>query len=176
MISPADLEVFSSLRRDMVVSQLRGRGIRDERVLNAMLRVARHEFVPERYRDQSYEDHPLPIGSGQTISQPYIGAFMTEALQLSPSHRVLEVGTGSGYQAAVLAEIVKEVHTIEIVPGLADRSRKLLSELGYANVRVVTVNPGFTPVIAVVTSLASAATGPVFPRTLSTMKPFIGTG
>ena len=122
----------------MVEDQIAARGVKDSRVLAAMRAVPRHRFVPPDQADAAYQDRPLPIGFGQTISQPYIVAFMTEALQLSPSHRVLEVGTGSGYQAAVLAEIVKEVDTIEIVPGLADRSRKLLSELGYGNVRVVT--------------------------------------
>jgi protein-L-isoaspartate(D-aspartate) O-methyltransferase len=125
-------------RTRMVEDQIAARGVKDSRVLAAMRAVPRHRFVPPDQADAAYQDRPLPIGFGQTISQPYIVAFMTEALQLSPSHRVLEVGTGSGYQAAVLAEIVKEVHTIEIVPGLADRSRKLLSELGYGNVRVVT--------------------------------------
>ena len=122
----------------MVEDQIAARGVKDSRVLAAMRAVPRHRFVPPDQADAAYQDRPLPIGFGQTISQPYIVAFMTEALQLSSSHRVLEVGTGSGYQAAVLAEIVKEVDTIEIVPGLADRSRKLLSELGYGNVRVVT--------------------------------------
>ena len=122
----------------MVEDQIAARGVKDSRVLAAMRAVPRHRFVPPDQAAAAYEDRPLPIGFGQTISQPYIVAFMTEALQLSPSHRVLEVGTGSGYQAAVLAEIVKEVDTIEIVPRLADRSRKLLSELGYGNVRVVT--------------------------------------
>ena len=122
----------------MVEDQIAARGVKDSRVLAAMRAVPRHRFVPPDQADAAYQDRPLPIGFGQTISQPYIVAFMTEALQLSPSHRVLEVGTGSGYQAAVLAEIVKEVDTIEIVPELADRSRKLLSELGYGNVRVVT--------------------------------------
>src|SRR5512135_768461 len=105
MTFSADLDVFSSLRRGMVDSQLRARGITDERVLEAMAHVPRHEFAPQRYRDQAYEDHPLPIGEGQTISQPYIVAIMLEGLCLAPSDRVLEVGTGSGYVTALLAQL-----------------------------------------------------------------------
>ena len=121
----------------MVKDQIAARGISDPHVLAAMRAVPRHRFVPPEQTSEAYQDRPLSIGFGQTISQPYIVAFMTEALQLAPTHRVLEVGTGSGYQAAVLAELVKEVYTIEIVPELADRSRRLLHELGYENVRVV---------------------------------------
>src|SRR5246127_1265746 len=104
---------FTSWRRRMVDSQLRARGIGDEHVLDAMLRVPRHEFAPERYRDQAYEDHPLPIGEGQTISQPYIVARMLEALSLSSSDRVLEVGTGPGFLTALLAELVGQVFSVE---------------------------------------------------------------
>lgn len=121
----------------MVESQLRARGISDERVLNAMRKVPRHEFAPERYRDQAYEDHPLPIGEGQTISQPYIVAIMLEALQFSPNDRVLEVGTGSGYVTALLAEMTAEVISIERHPALADEAREMLARLGYRNLRVV---------------------------------------
>jgi protein-L-isoaspartate(D-aspartate) O-methyltransferase len=120
----------------MVDEQLRARGIRDARVLDAMGRVPRHLFVPEAERDEAYGDHPLPIGHGQTISQPYIVAFMTEALRLEPTHRVLEIGTGSGYQAAVLAELAGEVFTIEIIEALADRARDTLTSNGYRNVTV----------------------------------------
>jgi protein-L-isoaspartate(D-aspartate) O-methyltransferase len=137
MSSPADLAVYSSLRQAMVDLQLRGRGITDERVLDAMLRVPRHEFALERYRDQAYEDHPLPIGEGQTISQPYIVAIMLEALALAPSDSVLEIGTGSGYLSAVLAELTAQVVSIERDPGLAYSARQLLSSMGYNNVRVV---------------------------------------
>ena len=105
MTSPASPALYSSLRRQMVDSQLRRRGIADERVLAAMERVPRHEFAPERYRDQAYEDHPLPIGEGQTISQPYIVAVMLDALKLAPTDKVLEIGTGSGYVTALLAEL-----------------------------------------------------------------------
>lgn len=123
-------------RTVMVEQQLAARGITDQRVLEAMRKVPRHRFVPESARGEAYGDHPLPIGHGQTISQPYIVGFMTQALQLEPSHRVLEIGTGSGYQAAVLAELVKEVYTIEIVAPLAERAKALLAELAYRNVRV----------------------------------------
>ena len=125
---------------EMVDEQLRARGIRDPRVLDAMTRVPRHAFVPAAGRDEAYGDHPLPIGHGQTISQPYIVAFMSEALRLEPTHRVLEIGTGSGYQAAVLGELAGEVYTIEIIPELAENARKTLIENGYANVTVRTGN------------------------------------
>ena len=122
----------------MVRHQIRSRGIKDEKVLNAMLKVERHRFVPTVYLSESYEDYPLPIGEGQTISQPYIVAFMTEALQLKPEDRVLEVGTGSGYQAAVLAEICDSVFTIEIFPSLASSASNVLTELGYINIFIKT--------------------------------------
>jgi protein-L-isoaspartate(D-aspartate) O-methyltransferase len=127
-------------RRRMVDEQLKGRDIRDNRVLDAMLSVPRHLFIPEPQRAQAYEDHPVPIGYSQTISQPYIVAFMTQALQVEPGHRVLEIGTGSGYQAAVLARLVKMVYTIEIVEPLATRARETLTELGIRNVEVRTGN------------------------------------
>jgi protein-L-isoaspartate(D-aspartate) O-methyltransferase len=123
-------------RSRMVDDQLRARDIRDERVLRAMREVPRHLFVPEPERQQAYHDTPLPIGHGQTISQPYIVAFMTQALEVAPTHRVLEIGTGSGYQAAVLARLAEQVYTIEIVAPLADRARTTLAELQYRNVEV----------------------------------------
>src|SRR5262249_12380288 len=115
---------------------IKARGIKDQRVLRAMAKVPRHEFVPEAVRDASYQDRPLPIGQGQTISQPYIVALMTEAVSLRSTHRVLEARTGSGYQAAVLADSVKEVYTIELLPGLAKQARARLERLGYNNVKV----------------------------------------
>ncbi len=127
---------FSELRAEMVTSQLSRRDITDPAVLLVMGEVPRHLFVPDKWREFAYADHPLPIGEDQTISQPYIVAYMTQALQLKPGDRVLEIGTGSGYQAAVLRELVKEVYTIEIVPVLAARSGALLKELGYDNVHV----------------------------------------
>ncbi|HEX3818976.1 MAG TPA: protein-L-isoaspartate(D-aspartate) O-methyltransferase [Candidatus Sulfotelmatobacter sp.] len=129
---------FSSLRLRMVDSQLRARGISDARVLDAMARVPRHEFVPETYRDQAYEDHPVVIGEGQTISQPYIVGLMLEVLALSPGDRVLEIGTGSGYLTTLLAELTAQVVSIERHASLADRARALLSKLGDANVRIIT--------------------------------------
>ena len=123
-------------RAKMVESQLRTRDIRSPEVLNAMGRVPRERFVPEDVRAFAYDDRPLPIGLGQTISQPYIVAYMTQALELQRDHVVLEIGTGSGYQTAVLAEIAKQVHSIEIVPDLAARARKTLTEAGYRNVEV----------------------------------------
>ena len=123
-------------RAKMVDWQIQARDVKDPNVLKAMRVVPRHAFVREREQRYAYMDHPLPIGYDQTISQPYIVAFMTEALQLKPNSKVLEIGTGSGYQAAVCAEIAKEVYTIEIVEGLAERATKCLKELGYSNVFV----------------------------------------
>jgi protein-L-isoaspartate(D-aspartate) O-methyltransferase len=123
-------------RRQMVDRQIRARGVSNPDVLAAMTRVPRHLFVPESERPNAYEDEPLPIGYGQTISQPYIVAYMSEMLEAKAGHRVLEIGTGSGYQAAVLAELGCEVFSIEIVPELAERARSTLAELGYANVHV----------------------------------------
>jgi len=126
----------ASERRLMVEQQMRARGIRSEAVLAALERVPRHEFVPRELRDRAYGDHPLPIGLGQTISQPAIVAYMTEAAEVAANEKVLEVGTGSGYQAAVLAELAKEVYTIEIIPELAASARQTLNALGYRNVFV----------------------------------------
>jgi protein-L-isoaspartate(D-aspartate) O-methyltransferase len=119
----------------MVETQIVARGVRDPRVLAAMRKVPRHLFVDSAQRAEAYEDHPLPIPGNQTISQPYIVALMTELLELKPTARVLEIGTGSGYQSAVLGELAKEVYTIEIVPELAQLAARRLKELGYANVR-----------------------------------------
>lgn len=124
-----------SQREKMVRRQLIVRGIRDRRVLEAMKKIPRHLFVDESLKGKAYGDHPLPIGEGQTISQPYVVAWMTEALKLNSSDRVLEIGTGSGYQAAVLAEIVKEVYTIEIKKRLKVTATNLLQELGYKNIK-----------------------------------------
>jgi protein-L-isoaspartate(D-aspartate) O-methyltransferase len=121
-------------RMKMVDTQIRRRGVTDQDVLDALERVPRHEFVPDQYQSQAYADHPLPIGHGQTISQPYIVALMTELLELESTDRVLEIGTGSGYQAAILAEIVYEVYTVEIIEALAVEARERLARLGYDNV------------------------------------------
>ena len=123
-------------RMRMVREQIEARGVKDPRVLQAMREVPRHRFVPEPHKGQAYGDHPLPIGHDQTISQPYIVAFMTEALQLKGGEKVLEIGTGSGYQAAVLGEIAGQVFSIEIVAPLADQARQVLAELGYNNIEV----------------------------------------
>ena len=120
----------------MVERQLRARGINDERLLAAMGKVPREEFIPPESRAASYEDGPLPIGYDQTISQPYIVGFMTQQLRLKPSDRVLEIGTGSGYQAAILAELVSEIYSVEIVEPLARAAEATLQRLGYKNVRV----------------------------------------
>jgi protein-L-isoaspartate(D-aspartate) O-methyltransferase len=127
----------------MVDNQIAGRGVEDRSVLEAMRAVPRHEFVPDRHLDQAYEDHPLPIGHGQTISQPYIVALMTEILQVEAGDRVMEVGSGSGYQAAVLAELDTEVYTVEIIPELAAQAEERLDRLGYDNVHVLNADGYF---------------------------------
>jgi protein-L-isoaspartate(D-aspartate) O-methyltransferase len=134
--SAADADAFLRKRQAMVEQDIRGRGVKERRLLEVMGLVPRHLFVAARLADQAYEDHPLPIGEGQTISQPYVVALMTEALRLKPTDRVLEVGTGSGYQAAVLAGLVKEVWSVEIRKPLADEAAVRLKALGYGNVRV----------------------------------------
>ena len=137
MTLQASVDSYSGLRHQMVNLQLRARGIADERVLAAMERVPRHEFAPKPYRDQAYEDHPLPIGEGQTISQPFIVALMLEALGLAPGDTVLEVGTGSGYVTALLAELAADVVSMERHASLAHSARELLAALGYHKVKVV---------------------------------------
>ena len=129
-------EELAQKRSRMVEEQIRRRGVKNPDVLAAMERVPRHLFVPEEYLDLAYEDRPLPIGKEQTISQPYIVAFMTEALELARTDRVLEIGLGSGYQAAILAELAGEVYSVEIVPELARRTSRVLAELGYTNIHV----------------------------------------
>jgi len=158
---------FRRLRRAMVNEQLHGRGIHDRRVLAAMAKVPRHLFVPPALRHLAYADGPLPIAGGQTISQPYMVALMTEALRLTGSERVLDVGTGSGYQAAVLGELAREVWSVEIVPELAVESRQLLGQLGYANVHVLLANGsvGF-PDQAPFDAIVVAAGAPEVPKRL----------
>jgi protein-L-isoaspartate(D-aspartate) O-methyltransferase len=129
---------WTKLRRTMVDEQIRGRGITAPGVLSAMGQVPRHMFVPLSEQGRSYADQPLPFDAGRTIYQPYVVALMTSLLDLDGSKRVLEIGTGSGYHAAVLSRVVGEVYTIEIVPGLADRARRTLARLGYGNVHVRT--------------------------------------
>ncbi len=128
------MDAYESDRKEMTRRQIAARGLRDPRLLAAFESVPRHLFVPEEYRQRSYADGPLPIGYGQTISQPYIVALMTHLLELTGRERVLEVGTGSGYQAAILSRLAAEVHTVEIVPELFAQAERTLSELGCANV------------------------------------------
>jgi protein-L-isoaspartate(D-aspartate) O-methyltransferase len=151
----------------MVEEQLRGRDITDERVLAAMERVPRELFVPEAFRHRAYEDAALPIGKGQTISQPYMVARICEALMVRPTDRVLDVGTGSGYQAAVLAELAADVHTIERIPELADRARAALAAAGYERVQVH-VGDGTLglPEQAPFAAIAVAAAAPEVPPSL----------
>ena len=160
MAPETQIDSFLTQRRSMVESQLRARGIRDERVLAAMFRIPRHEFVSEEHRDQVYEDHPIPIGEGQTISQPYIVAIMLEALALDPSDTVLEIGTGSGYQTALLAELVRQVYSVERYASLARAAQATLARLGFNNVEVLVGDgsrglPDHAPFDAIVVSAAA---------------------
>jgi len=153
-------EQFAAQREQMVNTQLRARGISDERVLAAMSHVPRHEFAAEEYREQAYEDHPVPIGEGQTLSQPYIVAIMLEALSLNGSEKVLEVGTGSGYQTALLAELAREVYSIERHASLAHSAENVLRKLGYRNVSVIVGDgsqglPDQAPFDAIIVSAAA---------------------
>jgi protein-L-isoaspartate(D-aspartate) O-methyltransferase len=158
---------YAPQRAEMIEKQLRRRGIEDRPVLAAMLAVPRHEFVPEELRSRAYEDVPLPIGSGQTISQPYIVAAMTSALRLQPTDRVLEIGTGCGFQAAVLSLLAKEVFTIELRPELASAASKKLARLGYANVHVHCGDGTFgLPEFAPFDAILVAAAAPAVPEPL----------
>jgi protein-L-isoaspartate(D-aspartate) O-methyltransferase len=132
---PWQEDVYKAKREKMVKQQIQKRGVKDSAVLQSLLSVKRHEFVPATQIDNAYDDRPLPIGYGQTISQPYIVAYMTEALRLQPHFKVLEIGTGSGYQAAILSKIVKEVYTIEIIPELGNTATDRLKRTGFANVQ-----------------------------------------
>ena len=152
---------FAVERQHMVETQVRARGISDQRLLAAMATVPRHEFVEPRYRDQAYEDHPLPIAAGQTISQPYIVALMLDLLQLEPSSKVLEIGTGSGYQTALLTQLAKHVYSVERHTELARQASDNLSRLGLTNVTVVTGDgskglPEHAPFDAIIVSAAAA--------------------
>jgi protein-L-isoaspartate(D-aspartate) O-methyltransferase len=167
MASPAGNDPFRELRLQMVEAQLRARGIYDARVLDAMARISRHEFAPERYRSQAYEDHPLPIGEEQTISQPYMVALMLQALAISPNDSVLEIGTGSGYVTALLAELASRVMSIERHRSLADSAAALLSRLGFRNIQIVTGDgsrgfPQSAPYDVIIVSAAA----PELPREL----------
>jgi protein-L-isoaspartate(D-aspartate) O-methyltransferase len=162
---------FAELRRRMVERQLAARGIRDPRVLEAMARVPREKFVPRDLAARAYDDEPLPIGHGQTISQPYVVALMIEALGLPPRARVLEVGTGSGYAAAVLAEMAEEVHSIEVHARLARKAERRLRELGYGKVAVHYANgsvgwPEGAPYHGILVSAGAPRVPPALPQQL----------
>jgi protein-L-isoaspartate(D-aspartate) O-methyltransferase len=157
--SASDASVFAKLREEMVRDQLRARDVKDSRVLAAMLKVPRHEFVPRSIIGSAYEDSALPLMLGQTISQPYIVGYMTQALSLKGTERVLEIGTGSGYQAAILAEIVPEVYTIEIIPELTQHAKEILTRLGYKNIHFKIGDgyggwPEFAPFDAIIVTAA----------------------
>jgi protein-L-isoaspartate(D-aspartate) O-methyltransferase len=158
---------FARKRSQMVAAQLRARGIHDERVLDTMLRVPRHEFVLPEYQRQAYEDRPLPIGEEQTISQPFIIAVSLQALELAGGERVLEVGTGSGYQTALLAELAREVYSIERHASLAARAGEVLTRLGFNNVSVA-VGDGSSglPQYAAFDAIVVSAAAPSLPRSL----------
>lgn len=134
--SPLSDADFAARREQMVQQQIKRRGVHDERLLNVLRLIPRHLFIPDKYRPAAYEDTPIPIGFNQTISQPYIVAFMVEMLHLEGNEKVLEIGTGSGYETAVLAQLCKSVYSIEIVPELASRSAELLQTLGYGNAHI----------------------------------------
>jgi len=150
---------YKQMRLKMVEYQIESRGVQDQRVLKSMREVPRHLFVPEYLQDQAYNDEPLPIGSGQTISQPYIVAYMTEQIQLQGKERVLEIGTGSGYQAAILAELVDTVYTIEIIPELSNQAQQVLKKMGYTNIQFMIGNgyygwPEHAPFDAIIVTAA----------------------
>lgn len=157
---PWQEDVYKNKRAKMVKQQIEKRGVKDAAVLQAVLTVKRHEFVPAAQADNAYDDRPLPIGYGQTISQPYIVAYMTEAIQLKPHFKVLEIGTGSGYQAAILSKIVKEVYTIEIIPELGNTAASHLKKTGFTNVRTKVADgnngwPEHAPFDAIVVTAAA---------------------
>ena len=168
---PRSTSEFASDRQRMIAEQLKPRGIRDQRVLDAMAKIPREEFVPENLRAQAYADSALPIGHDQTISQPFIVAFMTEQLRLTPNDRVLEIGTGSGYQVAVLSELVKDVYTIEILEPLAKEASARLARLGYSNAHVKTGDgfqgwPEVAPFDAIIVTCAPDKVPPPLTRQL----------
>lgn len=160
-------------QRALMVRHIRSQGVRDSATLAAMRAVPRHEFVPERHRDRAYGDHPLPIGHGQTISQPYIVAYMTEMLNVDPGAQVLEVGTGSGYQAAVLAELGCEVYTIEIFEALAESARQRLRRLGYdgIDVRHADGHHGWSDAAPFDAIVVTAAAGYIPPALVEQLRP-----
>jgi len=151
----------------MVADQIRARGVRDARVLDAMVKVPREQFIPAAQQSEAFQDHPVPIGFNQTISQPYIVGYMTEALKVEPAHRVLEIGTGCGYQTAILAELAREVYSIELIPELADRARRTLEAMHYTNVHI-RAGDGYAgwPECAPFDRIIGAAAAPSLPQAL----------
>lgn len=170
---PDEKVALTDARAEMVEFQIAARGIQDSEVLRAMGTVPRHMFVPEQHFSAAYADHPLPIGYGQTISQPYIVALMTELLQLKGHERILEIGTGSGYQAAVLAELLPQVYTVEIIPELAAQAEARLSALGYDNAHVLAADGyygwvEFAPFDAIIVTAAPDQLPPSLVQQLAT--------
>jgi len=167
MTTETHADRFAALRQKMVEAQLRARGIRDERVLAAMERVPREIFICEEYWEQAYEDHPLPIGSGQTVSQPYIVAFMLEVLSLKGAEKVLEIGTGTGYQTALLAELAGQVYSVERIESLARTAEAILQRLGSRNVGL-TVGDGSRGLVeqAPFDAIVVSAAAPQIPQPL----------
>lgn len=167
MLENSNIDVYESARQAMVEEQLRRRGIHDQRVLAAMQSVPRHEFIPRKAWHDAYKDNPVPIGEGQTISQPYIVAVMVQHLYLQPSDLVLEVGTGTGYQAAVLAHLAAEVVTIERQPRLAEQARWNFERVGYKNIRVILGDgTAGAPALAPFQGIIVAAAAPSIPSAL----------
>jgi protein-L-isoaspartate(D-aspartate) O-methyltransferase len=165
LVAELQSDRFAVERQHMVETQVRARGISDQRLLDAMAIVPRHEFVEPRYRDQAYEDHPLPIAANQTISQPYIVALMLDLVRLDPSSKVLEIGTGSGYQTALLSQLAKHVYSVERHADLARQAADNLFRLGLTNVTVVTGDgsrgmPEHAPFDAIIVSAAAAQVPP----------------
>ena len=161
MSSPAAVD-FNKLRAAMVMEQLIPRNISDKLILEAFRKVPRHEFIPQELRHSAYNDYPIPIGEGQTISQPYMVALMTESLGLQGTEKVLEIGTGSGYQAAILAELAREVYSVERFQSLAERAGETLDALGYKNIRIKTADgtlgwPDFAPYDRILVTAAAPA-------------------
>lgn len=166
---------WENLRQQMVAEQLIGRGLTNQKILAAFRKVPRHLFVPEEYRLQAYADHPLPIGENQTISQPYIVALMTELLNIQPTSRILEIGTGSGYQTAILAELASEVYTIERIGKLSQTAQLILQDLGYSNIHFRVGDgalgwPEYAPYDRIIVSAASPKVPPQLLDQLSTKK------
>ena len=168
-----DSDIYSELRNYMVERQIISRGVIEKKVLNALRKVPRHLFVPEEYKQLAYEDHPVPIGYGQTVSQPYIVAFMTELLSVDINDKVLEIGTGSGYQAAVLSQLTRSVYTIEIIDELAASAEERLKSLGYNSIEIKNGDGyyGWAEKAPFDKIIVTAAAGHVPPELIKQLKP-----